>query len=172
MTQVQISTFDKTIDVRDIIERVEELRDVRNTVDETHTAFLEASGAYNAARTIPQASEAERNARKTDMDEARRVWIGASEDFTSVSDELRTLEALLEDLAGYGGDHQWEGVWYPVTLIRDDYFENYAQELCEEIGDMPKGFPSYIEIDWEATARNIRQDYSSTEFDGVTYWYR
>lgn len=86
--------------------------------------------------------------------------------------ELVTLLALLSDLAGKGGDAQWEGVWYPVTLIRDDYFTRYAQELCEENGYMPEGFPSYIEIDWDATARNIRMDYKSTEFHGVTYWFR
>lgn len=86
--------------------------------------------------------------------------------------ELRTLESLMSNLAGNGGDEQWEGVWYPVTLIRDSYFTDYARELCEEIGDLPNGMPSYIVVDWEATAANIRQDYSSVEYDDVTYWYR
>ena len=87
-------------------------------------------------------------------------------------DEHAALCAIMRDLAGNGGDEQWEGDWYPVTLIRDSYFINYAQELCEDIGDIPKNLPSYIEIDWDATARNIRVDYSATEIDGVTYWYR
>ncbi|EIP87405.1 hypothetical protein A33K_15424 [Burkholderia humptydooensis MSMB43] len=79
---------------------------------------------------------------------------------------------MLDDLAGYGGDEQWEGRWYPVTLVRDSYFEDYARELVEDIGDLPKGLPAYIEVDWAATARNIRADYSSVEFDDVTFWYR
>lgn len=87
-------------------------------------------------------------------------------------EEMNALKAFLDGLKGYGGDEQWEGDWYPATLIRDTYFEDYARELVEETGDMPDGFPSYIEIDWEATARNIRIDYSACEFDGVTYWYR
>lgn len=37
---------------------------------------------------------------------------------------------------------------------------------------MPKGFSSYLEIDWEATARNLQADYSSVEYDNMTYWYR
>jgi hypothetical protein len=29
-----------------------------------------------------------------------------------------------------------------------------------------------VEIDWEATARNVRTDYTAVDFDGVTYWIR
>ncbi len=87
--------------------------------------------------------------------------------------EFARLELLLDELAGNGGDEQWRGDWYPLTLIHDSYFATYARELVEDIGDVPDGFPHYIVIDWEATAENIRQDYSSIEgFDGETYWYR
>ena len=86
--------------------------------------------------------------------------------------ELALLRAILEDLKGYGGDEQWEGDWYPVTLIRDSYFTDYAQELLEDCGDIPKNLPPYVHIDWERTARDIRTDYSAIEIDGVAYWYR
>jgi len=94
-------------------------------------------------------------------------------ELTDAQNELNALTAILEELKGYGGDEQWRGDWYPITLIRDSYFTDYAQELCHDIGDIrTQDFPSYIVIDWEATARNIRTDYSATEIDGVTYWYR
>lgn len=86
--------------------------------------------------------------------------------------ELASLTAVLDDLKGNGGDYQRNGDWYPATLIRDSYFTDYAQELVEDIGDLPNGIPSYIEIDWDATARNIQMDYTSVEIDGETYWYR
>lgn len=86
--------------------------------------------------------------------------------------ELSELEELLGDLAGYGGDEQWQGDWYPVILVRDSYFVDYARELLEDCGDIPRDLPHYLEIDWDATARNIRVDYSAVEFRGVTYWYR
>lgn len=86
--------------------------------------------------------------------------------------ELRGLEKLLADLAGEGGDSEWEGDWYPVGLIADDYFVEAMRELCLETSDLPQDIPTYIVIDWEATAENLRVDYSSVEFDGVTYWYR
>jgi hypothetical protein len=96
-------------------------------------------------------------------------WVS---DYPDEAAELAKFESLLSDLAGYGGDHQWKGDWYPTSIIHDSYFTEAMQELCEEIGDIPKGFPSYIVIDWEATADNLRVDYSSIKFDGETYWYR
>jgi len=79
---------------------------------------------------------------------------------------------MLDDLKGNGGDEQWRGDWYPVTLIHDSHFTDYAREMLEDCGDIPRDIPHYIEIDWDATARNIRVDYTPTEIDGVTYWYR
>ena len=86
--------------------------------------------------------------------------------------ELNTLTAILDELAGNGGDEQWRGDWYPITLIRDSYFVDYVQELLEDCGDIPKNLPHYVHIDWERTARDIRTDYSGADFHGVTYWYR
>lgn len=61
---------------------------------------------------------------------------------------------------------------YGAIFIRDSYFEEYCQELVEDIGDLPRKIPSYIVIDWEATADNLQADYTSVEFDGETYWVR
>jgi hypothetical protein len=83
-----------------------------------------------------------------------------------------TLELILADLCGNGGDEDWRGDWYPVTLIADYYFTDYVRELLEDCGDIPSDLPSWVEIDWEATARNVRTDYTCTEIDGSTYWYR
>ena len=37
---------------------------------------------------------------------------------------------------------------------------DFAQQICEDIGDIPKDFPTYIHIDWERTANDIMMDYS------------
>ena len=87
-------------------------------------------------------------------------------------EEMGVLGTLLEELAGAGGDEQWRGDWYPSTLICDSHFTDYAIELLEDCGDLPRNLPHYIAIDWEATARNIRVDYTAIEIDGQTYWYR
>lgn len=86
--------------------------------------------------------------------------------------ELNTLTAILEDLKGYGGDEQWRGDWYPLTLIRESYFADYCQDLVIDCGGLPASIPDYLVIDWEATARNLKVDYSTVEIDGVTFFYR
>jgi hypothetical protein len=87
--------------------------------------------------------------------------------------ELRRLRSLMEDLKGYGGDEQWRGDWYPLQLIHDSYFETHAQELAEDCGMIERDAKwPYTCIDWKQAARELRGDYSSVEFEGVTYWYR
>ncbi len=87
-------------------------------------------------------------------------------------EEYDQLQAIIEDLKGYGGDEQWRGDWYPVSLIKDDYFEEFAQQDLEDCGMIPRDLPSFIAIDWTETADNMKQDYSSVEIDGTTYYYR
>ena len=149
------SNTDDIISVSDITDRVEELRE----------ELQEAMDANEEGHNFEDLS--------TYIEAVRKDWSAAhAHRMIDEADELAALESLLDDLRGNGGDHQWEGNWYPATLIRDSYFTDYAQELCEDIGDLPRNFPSYIEIDWEATARNIRMDYSCVEIDGIDYWYR
>ena len=87
--------------------------------------------------------------------------------------ELTTLRTLLEDTEGLGGDEQWRGDWYPLTLILDSHFEDYARELAEDIGaiDRDAAWPNSY-IDWEAAAAALQMDYSSVTFDGTDYWTR
>lgn len=84
------------------------------------------------------------------------------------SDELRALLALQEEAEGYCPD--WT---YGAQLIRDSYFEDYAQELAEDCGDFDNAarWP-YNCIDWERAARELQSDYTAVDFDGVTYWVR
>jgi hypothetical protein len=86
--------------------------------------------------------------------------------------ELTDFRNLLRQLAGNGGDEQWRGDWYPVTLIRCDYFPEYVKDLVTDIGDLPRNLPEYLVIDWEATAANLKVDYSEADFDSVSYYYR
>jgi hypothetical protein len=87
--------------------------------------------------------------------------------------ELVALRTLLDELNGAGGDEQWRGDWYPVTLIRDDYFRTYAQELAEECDliDDNATWPARC-IDWNQAARELRMDYTSVTYAGITYWTR
>lgn len=92
---------------------------------------------------------------------------GEEPDADSV-EELSILQALADEASGYAAD--WE---YGETLIRDDYFEDYAQELAEDIGaiDRNANWPLNC-IDWEQAARELKHDYTAVDFDGVRYWIR
>ncbi len=151
-----ISNTDDVIDSRDVIERIEELEGERQDLqDEFETAVdnklqntdPEQTGALNAARNDAYKE-------LTDWDYDNKA-------------ELEALKALAEEAEGYAPD--WR---HGAPLVRGSYFEDYARELLEDCGDIPRDLPHYIEIDWEATARNIRMDYTGVEFDGVTYWVR
>lgn len=85
----------------------------------------------------------------------------------------QTIAPLLDELKGKGGDYMWLGDWYPVTLVRDSYFREYAQELAEDIGviDVSGAWPSYC-IDWDRASRYLQVDYTSVNYNGATYWYR
>jgi hypothetical protein len=85
-----------------------------------------------------------------------------------VDDDLEALKALAEEAEQYAAD--WR---YGEVLIRDSYFKEYAMDLADSIGaiDSNAGWPlSYI--DWDDAADALRSDYTSVEFDGVTYWVR
>ena len=130
---------DDTIDLREVTDRVEELRSERDDHD------LGDDGKTNGANN----------------------W---ATDCADDAEELAELEALLTSLADNGGDHQWEGAWYPLGLIRDSYLEAEMDGLLEDIGDLPRDLPGYLTITVNYDA--LQQDYASVEFAGETYWYR
>jgi hypothetical protein len=140
---------DDVIDSRDVIARIEELEELETAIEDA-AEFLQSCGDDEKERATELLEEAE-----SDMDDDDR-------------DELRALRALAEQAEGYAAD--WR---HGETLIRDSYFEDYAQELADDIGVIPKdlGWPRSC-IDWEQAARELQMDYTSVEFDGVTYWIR
>ena len=163
-----ISEYRDYLDVRDIIERYCELEDERQSlvcaIDGAKENLADAKDDTSAL-----ADDAEELADlQTEVDkatEALEEW-----NFSLAGEEFTVLEELLNDLRDKGGDHQWEGDWYPVSLIRDSYFTRARDELLEDIGELPKNLPSYlkIEVDYDA----LQQGYSSVEYNGVTYWAR
>ena len=78
------------------------------------------------------------------------------------------------DVLALAGAARRAKVWiHGELLIRDDYFEEYARELAEDIGAIQsdQGWPNYC-IDWTFAAEELQNDYTLVDFDGVTYWIR
>jgi len=148
---------DDIIDSRDVIARIEELESEREALAEAaHEACSELREEADEDRMADLAETAEK---------AQDELTGWDED---EGQELAALKALADDADGYCSD--WA---HGATLIRDSYFTEYAEELAGDIGaiDANAGWPAR-HIDWEAAADELKQDYTSVDFDGETYWMR
>jgi hypothetical protein len=147
-----MSTLDLTadiIDVRDVIARYEELEPKQDALFKEFESTPENEGV--------------------DYDYWKRNQIAYDE---AEDEEFGLLGALLEELAGNGGDEEWRGEWYPITLIKDSYFIDYAEELVKDCGYISHDFPSWIAIDWWKTAEAVQEDYALVTVDDNDYWYR
>ena len=147
---MKISTLDLTadiIDIREVIERFEELESERESLVYD----------YSEAHEDPNQDHLIAEKAINDWDDEN-------------GEEHKILLRILEDLKGYGGDEQWRGDWYPLELISESYFTEYAQNLVIDCYDLK--LPHFIHIDWEATAREVKVDYSEVTVDGSTYFYR
>lgn len=80
-------------------------------------------------------------------------------------EELNVLLKLQEQAEG---SPDWE---YGEILIRDTYFERYAEDLAGDLGIDFTHWP-YTCIDWAEAARDLQMDYTCVDFDGVDYWIR
>jgi hypothetical protein len=137
------------IDSRDVIARIEELEGERDSFE------IDVEMEPDTISIIME----------SDTDASRVEWAIQNEDDAK---ELKVLIELAEEAEGYASD--WR---YGETLIRDSYFEDYARDLAEDIGAIKENasWPNNY-IDWEAASEALKQDYTSVEFDGVTYWVR
>jgi hypothetical protein len=193
------SNSDDVIDSRDIIERLEELEAMRRPfvagwnmpgyMPDNEPAAFETFGdaqeyladeikRHNDESDLPDETLAA-TLERLDESESEfgetvgnyHYWITDTQasNFEDPEDskEYEALKALADEASDYSSD--WT---YGETLIRHDYWRTYVQELLEDCGDIPANIPHYIEIDWQATARNIAVDYTTISFDGVDYYIR
>jgi hypothetical protein len=183
-----ISNSDDVLDSRDVIARIEELESELESAHEsdvisrievleeelktTHEAELE--DAEGVEGVLVEADfdkwlQSSDNPDAIELNELKAVadfdtWL---EQADGDAEELKALKEFAEEAEGCAEDWQ-----HGATLIRESYFEEYCEELCKDIGDLPKDIPSYIVIDWDATAHNLRVDYTEVDYDGVAYLVR
>lgn len=83
-------------------------------------------------------------------------------------EELQALREFASQCESYAPDFN-----FGETIIADDYFQTYAEELAEDIGAVNNDakWPNN-HIDWESAADELKIDYTAVEFKGETYWIR
>jgi hypothetical protein len=147
----EVDNSQDVIDSRDIISRIEEL-------EEEKEEFI-----VNESSIPEEKSPSWGEVAESQGDEESK-W-----DETEEGEELKALLAVQEEAEGYCPD--WK---YGASLIRESFFTQYCKDLTKEIGGLPKEIPGYIEnnINWDGVAEDLQADYTSVDFDGVTYWVR
>ena len=136
----KIDKYQDIMDSRDIIERIEELR------DEVSTCPHCGEGIERDAEICPNCEQ------KLDLE---------AELF-----ELEVLEKLSGEAEGYSADWQYGATlirdsyfkFYPQELAEDIGAINKNESWPNDC------------IDWDQAARELQMDYTSVDFDGVEYW--
>jgi hypothetical protein len=164
-----IDNNDDVIDSRDVISRLEELKDEREALTDAVQEWEDEN--LDTLKELEQDAPFGGQEKEDALVELRSAYEKLTDAVKEWDDdngeELKALEALNEE-----GENSADDWTHGATLVRESYFEEYAQQLVEDIGDMPKGVPSYIVIDWAATAENLKADYTEVDYDGVTYLVR
>jgi len=108
------------------------------------------------------------------IEEAQEAWADSETDDPK-PEPSDVLDA--DELADWNDlDYMEEYIpdfWHGETLIHEDYFTEYAEELAYELGAVGRDAPwpaSYI--DWEAAAEALKVDYFEVEWQGETYLAR
>jgi hypothetical protein len=168
MADFDIYSPGDVFDSRDVIERFEEL-------DAEHGALQDAID--KAAEVLDDCRNTEQAAGEDDGGTSETVLQAdfeltlaeeAMETWTEY-DEYAALKKFVESANGYG---DWD---HGETFIADSYFEEYAEEIAEDVvgRDVIQNATWPLNcIDWEAAADQLKQDYTSYEIEGKTYWAR
>ena len=127
-------------------------REVQDRIDELESDFDEFLQAIESLDT---------------KDSLGREEIGAALRLMGKEDEYIELVALrcIED---YVYSQEWS---HGITFVARSHFTQYCREMVADLEGVA-GFPSYVVVDWEETANNLEQDYSSIDINGAEYLYR
>lgn len=171
-----ISDFGKDVlDSRDIEARIDELESERSdwederkewdelveqirVIENEKTVFESSDDPEDPDAEFPGQGELDRLQDELDN-------MHEPDDEFEYQDELDTLVEMRDEV----GSSEWT---YGLTLVHESYWVEYVEEFVKDIGDIPHNVPSYIEIDWEATASNIKVDYAEVTVENETYFYR
>ncbi len=85
----------------------------------------------------------------------------------------------LEELEKLAAEAEKSPDWlHGETLINEDYFTDYIEELIKDCYEMPKAMESgewpwrHMTMDYEAAAKEAKVDYMEVSFRGVTFLIR
>ena len=130
------------IDSRDVISRIDDLREE-----------LESAHSIQVGEDGDDANE--------DFDEwLERASANANHAYHNEASELVGLENLASEAEDCG---DWK---FGATLVHEDYFTEYTEQMIKDCYSMPKEFESgnwpfrHMTIDYDAAADELKSDYT------------
>ena len=145
-----------TIDTRDLQKRMDELEELRDAIGTAQTAVDEAEEARNNLDLIADATEDQKDASDSVVADAQEKLEDAEAAFgKDERDELAELEEIASEVSDFR---------HGETLVPVSDFTDYVREMLHDCGDVTKHIPHYVEIDWEATADNVKADYTEVRY--------
>ena len=154
---------DNILDSRDVIRRYEELK---SDAEDMYEAEIE-----RLVEELCDDETSDEEREKLELSFRNKLPLDEFVDLEAVRGEVYAEDYIkYRDFVEEAEDEviDWS---YGATLIHDEYFETYAEELANDLYDIEDHWP-YTCIDWEQAAEELKQDYSQIEWDGNTYYYR
>jgi DNA repair exonuclease SbcCD ATPase subunit len=139
----------------DIDERIEELEELSNHLDECREEYIEAVEDVSIKQET--------------LDHLHKQYHTAVEDFSAEEEkELADLKAFKDELEDYC---DWK---HGETLIHKDARVDYAEQLAQDLGTISGDQPWPLNhIDWKAAAEELfKYDYTYADLSGDTYYVR
>ncbi len=170
MNSTDFTWGDEIIDSRDIIARHEELTEEYDSLVES---LAEAKANVSRMSEHCDTFNEENTQIFEQLQEEVTVAQSALAMFnTSEKDELDLLTNVIEQ-----GETSpdWS---YGETLIHEDYFTRYIEELVNDCYEFPKEIHenkwpwTHMSMDWEGAAEEAKMDYTTIEAGGETYYIR
>ena len=156
-------SLEDVIDSRDIETFIEECE---SEIEELEEALTEAQDELDDANSELGDAEEEASCSET-IKEYLDIKIKCEGVLHTVA---HALEAANEDLKPWTElrsdcGSEWD---YGMTLINDDYFEEYVTEVLSDSFNIP----SWVEVDGDTTVDNVKMNYTPVCIFGETLWIR
>lgn len=179
----------KTLDTRDLYKRKCEFEDLKATLETAREEMEEAQKArdeFEPETVLPDhlkdlaekygQTEAEALAlhNRGRLNELNETASEKEADFELAEEAFSPDEA--EELAELEElENQISDFMHGETMIEEDDFTEYAEQLADELGYMSgEGADKwpFTHIDWSAAAEELKQDYTSVTYQGTDYLVR
>jgi DNA repair exonuclease SbcCD ATPase subunit len=141
------------LDIDELNDRLSELEDLESNLQSAQDEYDECGSGDSE-----------------ELDELRDKLDTAQFNFSEQErDELKKLSDLKDEIGESRGKISEEN----GPFIHEDDFREYAEALAEDIGAITgkEGWPLTC-IDWDHAANELKHDYTSVDWEGVTYYYR